>query len=58
MTKADVFISLGYIDKTNPKKYDAMRRFFLRLHDKDLNEIINYLQKKAIKFDPVREASF
>ena len=58
MTKSDVFISVGYMDKTNPRKYDAMRRYFLRLHDKDLDEIMKYLGKKAIKFDPVREASF
>ncbi len=58
MTKSDVFVSVGYMDKTNPRKYDPMRRYFLRLHDKDLNEIMKYLQKKAIKFDPVREADF
>jgi len=58
MTKSDVFVSVGYMDRTDPRKYSPMRRYFLRLHDKDLNEIMKYLGKKAIKFDPVREASY
>ncbi len=55
MTKEDIFISVGYMDKTNPRKYDPMRRYFLRLHDKDLSEIMRYLGKKAVKFDPMKE---
>ena len=55
MTKETIFISVGFMDKTNPKKYDPIRRYFLRLHDKDLNEIMRYLGKKSIKFDPMKE---
>jgi len=44
---------MGYVDKTNPKKYDPSIRYFMRLHTKDLNEIVNYLEKKATKFDPM-----
>lgn len=55
MTKEDVFISVGFVDKTNPKKYDPIRRYFLSLHDKDLTEIMNYLARKAKKFDPMKD---
>lgn len=55
MTKEDVFISIGYMDRTKPKKYDPMRRYFLRLHNKDLSEIMRYLAHKAHDFDPMKE---
>lgn len=55
MTKENIFISIGFTDKTNPKKYDPFRRYFLRLHSKDTDEIMKYLGKKAVKFDPVKE---
>jgi hypothetical protein len=43
------------MDKTKPKKYDPMRRYFLRLHEKDLSEIMRYLAHKAHDFDPMKE---
>ena len=55
MTKEDIFISIGFIDKTKPRKYDPFRRYFLRLHDEDLGKIMQYLGKKATKFDPMKE---
>jgi len=51
MTKEDIFISIGFIDKTNPRKYEPMRRYFLRLHIKDMDEIMKYLSKKEVKFE-------
>jgi len=55
MTKEDIFISIGFIDRKNPKKYDPIRRYFMRFHAKDLREIMQYLGKKAHEFDPMRE---
>lgn len=55
MTKEDMFVSVGFVDKRNPLKLSPMRRYFMKLHDKDLKEIMNYLNKKQIKFDPMKE---
>lgn len=55
MTKEDIFISFGFVDSKNPKKYDPFRRYFLRLHSNETNEIMRYIAKKAVKFDPMKE---
>lgn len=53
--KEDIFVSVGFVDKSNPKKYDPFRRYFMRVHQKDLTEIMGYLGKKARDFDPMKE---
>lgn len=58
MTKFDIFISGGYVDKTNPTKYDTNWRYFMRLHTKDMIKILDYLEKKADKFNPVKEEEY
>ena len=55
MTKEFIFISIGYMDKTKPSKYDPVRRYFMKLHAKDMREIMQYLAHKAHDFDPMKE---
>lgn len=58
MTKSDVFVSVGFVDETDPRKHDPIRRYYMRIHEYQLDEIMNYLHKKSIKFDPVRRSDF
>ena len=55
MTKEDIFISIGFVDKSDPKSYEPFRRYFMRLHSKDTNEIMRYLAKKSVIFDPMKD---
>ncbi len=55
MVKEEIFISVGFVDKSNPKKYEPFRRYFMRLNSGKTNEIMRYLAKKAVEFDPMKE---
>jgi len=55
MTLDDYFVSVGFVEKMNPLKLSPFRRYFLRMHDKDLTKIMDFLAKQQKEYDPMRE---
>ncbi len=55
MVKENIFISIGFVDESDPKRFDPLKRYFMRLNSGDTNEIMRYLAKKSVKFDPMKE---